>query len=108
MNKYYSQKVITVEALDAYLLLVGFADGFTASIDLAPMLDCGPIFEPLRDLSFFNRVQVSSEWGVLEWPQEIDLSPGSLRAWCEAGKFLDYEETDAWIEQHSSHGQKVA
>jgi hypothetical protein len=108
MKKYYSQKVTSVEALGGYRLKVTFADHFTASIELAPLLDSGPMFAPLRDLSFFNRVRVSPEWGVLEWPQEIDLSPGTLRAWCEAGSFLNHEQTENWIQQHSGETEKVA
>jgi hypothetical protein len=106
-EKYYQQNVAAVEVLGGWRLRVTFEDGYAATIDLAPLLECGPIFQPLRDASFFAQVKVS-EWGVLEWPGEIDISSGSLRAWCEAGKFMDYEETNAWIEQHSSPAQKVA
>jgi hypothetical protein len=40
MNKYYAQKVLAVEALGGFRIKVVFADNFTASIDLAPLLEC--------------------------------------------------------------------
>jgi hypothetical protein len=105
---YYLQKVTAVEVLEDYRVRVMFADGFSCSVDLRPLLGCGPIFEPLRDPDFFRKVGVSKIWGVLEWPGEIDLSPGSLRAWCEAGRFMNHDETDAWIESHRAEVRQVA
>jgi hypothetical protein len=64
------------------------------------------LFKPLCDIGFFRRVTIAPD-GVPEWSDDVDLSPDSLRAWCEAGRFLDYEETDVWIEQHSSTPEKV-
>lgn len=45
--------------------------------------------------------------GVLEWADDLELSPGALRAWCEAGKFMNHDETDAWIEEHTVGAEKV-
>src|SRR5579862_7504103 len=100
MNQYYSQKVTDAQALGGHRLLVTFADGFSAEIDLTALLDAGLIFSPLRDPVVFAQAKVNSEWGIIEWPGEIDLSPGSLRAWCEAGHFLSLEETDEWVRKH--------
>jgi len=105
--KYMTQKVTAIEPLDRYRVKVTFADGFSGEVDLAPLLNCGPIFQPLRDLDFFRRVTIAPD-GVPEWSDDLDLSPDSLRAWCEAGRFMDYEETDDWIQQHSSTPEKVA
>ena len=105
--KYMTQKVTAIEPLDGYRVKVTFADGFSSEVDLAPLLNCGPIFQPLRQLDFFRRVTIAPD-GVPEWSDDLDLSPDSLRAWCEAGRFMDYEETDAWVEQHTSTPEKVA
>jgi hypothetical protein len=105
---YYEQEVTAVKSLGGYRLGVTFADGFTGEIDLFPLVGRGPIYEPLRDVGFFQRVKVSPEWGVLEWSDDLELSPGALRAWCEAGKFMDHDETDAWIERHSVSPEKAA
>jgi len=37
-----------------------------------------------------------------------NLSPRTLRAWCEAGRFLDWEETDQWFDRHYNSHEKVA
>jgi hypothetical protein len=105
MNRYLTEKVTAIALLDGYRLRITFADGFTGEVDLAPLLDAGPIFAPWRDVEFFRSVKPVC--GVPEWSDTIDLSPGALRAWCEAGRFLDYDETDAWIARHS-HSQEVA
>ena len=106
MNRYLTEKVTAIQPLDGCRLRVTFADGFIGEADLAPLLDAGPIFAPWRDPGFFRRVNVVC--GVPEWGDDLDLSPGSLRAWCEAGRFLDYDETDAWIAEHSNPAQSVA
>jgi hypothetical protein len=108
MNQYFGQRVTAVEPLGGYVLRVTFADEFVGEIDLSPLIGRGPIFEPLRDVGFFQRVKVSPEWGVLEWSDDLDLSPGALRAWCEAGKFMDYDETDKWIEEHAVAPESAA
>jgi hypothetical protein len=106
MNRYFTEETTAIAAIGGHRVRVTFQDGFTAEVDLAPLLDCGPIFEPLRDESIFKQVTV--EDGAPLWPGDLDLSPGSLRAWCEAGKFMDYDETDAWIEQHAVAPQRLA
>jgi len=98
MNRYFTEKVTAIAAVGGRRVRVTFQDGFTGEVDLAPLLDCGPIFEPLRDEASFKQVTVAH--GAPLWPDDTDLSPGALRAWCEAGHFMDYDETDAWIAEH--------
>jgi DUF971 family protein len=105
---YYEQTVTAVESLGAYRLRVTFEDGFTAEIDLSPLVGRGPIYEPLRDVNFFQQVKVSPGWGVLEWADDLELSPGALRAWCEAGRVMGHEETDAWIDRNTDRSEKGA
>ncbi|MGB8356258.1 MAG: DUF2442 domain-containing protein [Chthoniobacteraceae bacterium] len=107
MNRYFTEKVSAIQPAGGFTVRATFADGFSGSVDLSPLVDSGPLFEPLRDPKIFARVTLTRH-GVPEWPENVDLSPGALRAWCEAGKFLDYEETDAWIEQHVGAPEKVA
>ncbi len=106
MQSYLTQKLTALQPLDGCRVHATFADGFSGEVDLAPLLDAGPLFAPWRDAKFFRAVQIVC--GVPEWSDDLDLSPGSLRAWCEAGRFLDYAETDAWIAQHSKNTPAVA
>ena len=104
---YYLQTLTCARPGDGFSLSIVFSDGFAATLDLAPWIARGGIRARLADPALFTQVQIN-EFGVCEWPGEIDLSPGSLRAWCEAGRVLTKEETDAWIAAHSSASQAVA
>ena len=104
--KYLLEKISAIEPLGGYRVQVAFPDGFAASVDLAPLLSEGPIFDPWRDPKFFAAVRV--DHGVPVWSDELDLSPGSLRAWCEAGRVLSHDETDDWVAQHRVTPESVA
>ncbi|MGA3170349.1 MAG: DUF2442 domain-containing protein [Chthoniobacteraceae bacterium] len=106
MNRYFTERVTAIEAIGGRRVRVTFQDGWTGEVDLTPLLDCGPIFERLRDEASFNQVTVAH--GAALWPDDLDLSPGALRAWCEAGRFMDYGETDGWIAEHIRPPETVA
>jgi hypothetical protein len=55
-----------------------FADGTTHRFDLSSLFERGPLFHPLRDRAFFDRVGVVN--GALTWPNEADISPDTLYA----------------------------
>ena len=96
---YLTERVARIEPAGGHRLRVTFRDGFTATVDLDPLLDEGPIFAPLRDEEFFASVRI--EYGAPVWSDDLDLSPGSLRAWCEAGRVLSMNETDEWVAAHA-------
>jgi hypothetical protein len=107
MENYFTEKVRSIRPLDGRRVRVTFADGFEGEVDLALLIDEGPLYEPLRDEENFRAVTVSRH-GVPEWPGDFDLSPGSLRAWCEVGRLLSLEETDQWVDAHSTSPGKAA
>ena len=107
MKNYLIEKVAAIRPLDGRRIHVRFSDGFTGEIDLVSLLDRGPLFEPLREEASFRAVSLSRH-GVPEWPGDLDLSPGSLRAWCEAGKLLSLQETDEWIERNGQPAESLA
>ena len=69
-------RVIRVTALRGYRLRVEFNNGTAGEIDLADRL-FGPMFEPLRDESEFNKVTVD-EFGAIAWPCGADLAPDAI------------------------------
>jgi len=103
---YFTEKLTKMEPAPGYRVRVQFEDGFKAELDLSPLLDEGPIFAPLRDPAFFGAVQLDR--GVPVWSDDVDLSPGSLRAWAEAGRVLSVEETDEWVARNSHPAASVA
>ncbi len=108
MENYFTEEIRTASPLGGHRLALTFADGFAAELDLAPLLDWGPLYAPLREEANFRKVTVSPH-GVPEWVHDdFDLSPGTLRAWCEIGRVVSLEETDKWIDAHCGSPQRAA
>ena len=70
------EKITKVEALDNYRLKILFNDGVKGVVSLSDRL-FGPVFEPLKDPSFFAKVHVD-EFGAVAWPNGADLAPDAL------------------------------
>jgi hypothetical protein len=71
--------VRAAESLEGYVLRLRFSDGLEGTVDLEPLL-WGPIFEPLRDPTYFRRVRVSRDAGTVVWPNGADLAPEALHS----------------------------
>jgi len=63
--------------LNSYTLRLTFSDGVVKDVDLSNEL-YGQIFLPLKDISFFKKVKVSSELGTIFWPNDADFAPEFL------------------------------
>jgi hypothetical protein len=70
--------VVNAKACGHYELALTFSDGTKKRVNIAPLLH-GPVFEPLRDPLFFNKVQVDPVTGTVAWPNDTDLAPEALR-----------------------------
>ncbi len=60
-----------------YRLKIRFEDDEVRIVNLAGHLD-GPVFEPLKDLSFFRRFTVNRDIDTVVWPNGADFSPDFL------------------------------
>ena len=96
------QKVDPVGGTRVVLL---YADGFSATLDLAPAL-FGPIFEPVKNPEYFAQFQVESD--TIRWPNGADIDPDVLRLWADQGRVLSQEETDVYFATHQEPVQSVA
>ena len=63
------------EYLGEHRVRVSFNDGTKGEIDLSDSLD-GPIFEPLRNVEFFQRFEIIGH--TLAWPNGADFAPEFL------------------------------
>jgi hypothetical protein len=70
--------LIEAQPLKGHAVHVRFADGTTADVDLAYLLDYGGVFEPLRDPAYFSRLQADAEAGTIVWPNGADVAPETL------------------------------
>lgn len=60
-------------------------------VDLGPHLD-GPIFEPLKDITYFRSFEVNSDIDTVTWPNGADFSPEFLY---EIGQSISEEKHPA-------------
>lgn len=69
------KKIINVEVLEDYQLLLTFDNNEIRIKDMKPYLDKG-VFTKLKDKSFFNNVRIS--FGTITWDEEIEICADSL------------------------------
>lgn len=62
-----------------YRLRLTFQDGTVGDVDFSGREWRG-VFEPLRDPSYFARVELDSEAGTIAWPDGLDMAPEPLYA----------------------------
>ncbi|MBM3334765.1 DUF2442 domain-containing protein [Candidatus Sumerlaeota bacterium] len=69
--------VVDASYVDGYRLKICFGNDEVRVVDLLAHLD-GPVFEPLRDLSFFRQFKVNHDIDTVVWPNDADFSPDFL------------------------------
>jgi hypothetical protein len=69
--------VTRAEYRGEYKIRIAFSDQLEKTIDFQPWLQ-GPIFEPLKDLEYFQRFFI--EGGTVTWPNGADIAPETLHA----------------------------
>ncbi len=69
-------EVTSIEYKGKYVYHITFDDGLDADVDFERLLDRGPVFQPLRDIGFFQQAKI--EGGTITWPNGVDVSPESL------------------------------
>ena len=84
--------VTAVEALPDFCARIIFADGYCRELDLRPALR-GPAFEALLEVEVFRQMVI--DFDTLSWPNGADISPETLRFWCERGRVTPVEEREA-------------
>lgn len=71
-------RISSVQVLDGFRVRLGFTDGSSGEVDLAPYLR-GPVFEPLlSDRDLFCAVRVDPECETIVWPNGADMDPDVL------------------------------
>jgi Protein of unknown function (DUF2442) len=72
-------KVTSVKAKQGHALLITFSNGAAGVFDFSTMVARGgTMVEPLKDITYFQRVFIES--GVLAWPNGFDIDAISLHS----------------------------
>lgn len=69
------RKIVGVEPLDDYKLIIEFDNGEKKLKDMKPYLEKG-VFSKLKDKDFFKEVKIS--FGTISWDNDIDMCADSL------------------------------
>lgn len=67
--------VVRAEYRGDYRLRLTFDDNSEKTVDFRGWLN-GPVFEPLRDVTYFRRFFI--EGGTVTWPNGADIAPETL------------------------------
>ena len=71
--------VLEAKYAGAYKIWLRFNDGSEGEVDLGHEL-YGEVFEPLKDLAYFQRFHLDSELRTVCWPNGADFAPEFLRS----------------------------
>jgi hypothetical protein len=72
-------RVVEARYVSGRTIWLRFNDGAKGEVDLSAEIH-GEIFEPLRDMEYFRKFEVSRELGTVVWPNGADFAPEFLRA----------------------------
>ncbi len=77
--------------LKEFKLQIKFENDEVKIVDLSGHLD-GPVFEPLKDISYFKSFQVNHDIDTIVWPNNTDFSPDFLY---DIGETIDMQKDAA-------------
>ena len=71
-------RIIQARYVAEHPVWLSFSDGAEGQIDLSDELH-GEVFEPLKDIAYFQQLQLHPELRTIVWPNGADFAPEFLR-----------------------------
>lgn len=68
--------IISISYRKDYIYRVNFEGGATGEVDFTDYLELGPVFAPLKDMTYFRQARL--EGGTITWPNGADVAPETL------------------------------
>jgi hypothetical protein len=90
--------IVAVQPREPYQLLLRFEDGVEGIVDLAQLIEFSGVFLPLKDPTYFARVQVDPESGTIVWENGADLDPDVLYSVVTGQPIPDYSNSLVYSE----------
>jgi hypothetical protein len=70
--------IVKAKPLKDFHLHLEFEGGANGEVDIRKLVKFTGVFEPLKDETFFAKVDVNPEWGTVFWPNGADFDPDVL------------------------------
>ena len=83
--------IIAVKPLKEYKLHLCFEDGIEGVVDVSEIIEFTGVFAPLKEFSYFKKVQLHPELGTIFWENGADLDPDVLYARVTGKAIPNYE-----------------
>ncbi len=83
--------IVKVIPLKNFHVHLWFEDGIHGVVDISQQVVFTGVFEPLKEPSYFERVEVDNELGTIRWPNGADLDPDVLYALVSEEPLPDFE-----------------